>query len=196
MSDREIIPWRVLSKQTALDASPWVTCWVETVELASGQVYDDFYTIEMRDYAIVFALTDSGEVVAERNYRHGAGQICTVLPAGFIDDGEAPLDAAKRELREETGYEARDWRPLGSYVVDGNRGCGRMHAFLARGAALTAHTELDEMEQIEVQLLPLRDMADMLYRGEVKTLATAATAGMALHILAEDAKTAPGEVRA
>jgi len=188
LTDREIVPWRVLSQKPALDASPWVRCWVETVELPTGKVYDDFYTIELPDYAIVFAVTDSGDVVAERNYRHGARDVCLVLPAGIINKGEEPLAAAKRELGEETGYEAGDWQPLGSYVVDGNRGCGRMYAFLARGARRAQAQELDKMEQIEVQLLPVRDLSDMLFRGEIRTLATAAATGMALNVLSREAR--------
>ena len=186
----------MLSREVALDASPWVRCWVETVELPTGKVYDDFYTVEMRDFAIVFALTDANEIVAERNYRHGLGDIATVLPAGFIDDGEEPEAAARRELREETGYEASDWRWLGKYVMDGNRGCGHMHAFMARGARPSAHQELDEMEQIQVQLLPLQRLSDMLLNGEVKTIATAAATGMALHVLAQEEKSALRKVPA
>jgi ADP-ribose pyrophosphatase len=196
LTDTEIIPWRVLSREIALDASPWLRCWVETVQLPTGKVYDDFYTVEMRDFAIVFALTDAYEVVAERNYRHGLGEVATVLPAGFIDDGEAPLHAAQRELREETGYEASQWRSLGSYVLDGNRGCGHMHAFLARGARAASHQELDEMEQIQVELLPLQRLSDMLLNGEVKTIATAAATGMALHVLAQEDKSPAGKVHA
>jgi ADP-ribose pyrophosphatase len=190
LTDTEIVPWQVLSREVALDASPWLRCWVETVKLPTGKVYDDFYTVEMRDFAIVFALTDDGNVVAERNYRHGLGEVATVLPAGFIDDGEAPLAAAQRELREETGYEASDWRPLGRYVLDGNRGCGHMHAFLARQARQAGRQELDEMEQIQVELLPLERLSDMLLNGEIRTIATAAATGMALHVMAHE-KTPP-----
>jgi ADP-ribose pyrophosphatase len=196
LSDIEITPWRVLSREVALDASPWLRCWVETVQLPTGKTYDDFYTVEMRDFAIVFALTDANEVVAERNYRHGLGEIATVLPAGFIDDGEEPLHAAQRELREETGYEASDWRDLGTYVLDGNRGCGHMHAFMARHARRAFHQELDDMEQIEVELLPIQRLSDMLLNREVKTIATAAATGMALHVLAQDEKSAIGKVHA
>jgi len=196
LTDTEIVPWRVLSREVALDASPWLRCWVETVQLPTGKTYDDFYTVEMRDFAIVFALTGDNEVVAERNYRHGLGEVAIVLPAGFIDDGEAPLHAAQRELREETGYEASEWRDLGTYVLDGNRGCGHMHAFMARGARAATQQELDEMEQIQVELLPLARLSEMLLNREVKTIATAAATGMALHVLAQEEKTASGRVHA
>jgi len=196
LTETEIVPWRVLSREIALDASPWLRCWVETVQLPTGKAYDDFYTVEMRDFAIVFALTDANQVVAERNYRHGLRDVALVLPAGFVDDGEEPLHAAQRELREETGYEASSWRDLGSYVMDGNRGCGHMHAFMARGAHPTSHQELDEMEQITVELLPVESLSRMLLNREVKTIATAAAAGMALHVLAQEEKTAIGRVHA
>ena len=186
----------MLSREVALDASPWLRCWVETVQLPTGKTYDDFYTVEMRDFAIVFALTDDNKVVAERNYRHGLGEIALVLPAGFVDDGEDPLHAAQRELREETGYEATNWRDLGTYVLDGNRGCGHMHAFMAHSAHQASHQELDEMEQIQVELLPLERLSQMLLNREIKTIATAAAAGMALHVLAQEEKTAIGRVHA
>jgi hypothetical protein len=71
-----------------------------------------------------------------------------------------------------------------------------MHAFMARGARAVSHQDLDEMEQIQIELLPLERVSNMLLDREVKTIATAAAAGMALHVLAQQEKNATGRVPA
>lgn len=173
----------MLSRELALDASPWLRCWVETVQLPTGKTVEGFYKLRLPDYAVIFALTDADQVVFERSYRHGVGKVCTVLPAGMLEEGELPEAAARRELMEETGYEATTWQALGSYVVDSNRGCCEMHAFLARGARLAGAQQLDDMEEIQVELLDRQQVSRMLLAGEFKTLATASTAGLALNAL-------------
>jgi ADP-ribose pyrophosphatase len=179
MEEPQSKDWQTLSRRLAFDASPWLRHWVETVKLPTGEVATDFHTVESREFAVVLALTSDGLVVGERQYRHGVGEVCFVLPAGYLEQSEGPLAAAQRELLEETGYQADEWRALGSYVVDGNRGCGRMHAFLAREARRATEQTLDRLEQIDIELRPLNDLLRMLANGEIKTLPTAATLGLA-----------------
>ena len=57
MTDTEIVPWRVLSRELALDASPWLRCWVETVQLPTGKTVEGFYKLRLPDYAVIFAIT-------------------------------------------------------------------------------------------------------------------------------------------
>lgn len=94
-----------------------------------------------------------------------------MLPAGLIEPGEEPLTCARRELLEETGYTASDWRSLGTYVVDGNRGCGRAHVFEARGARSVSKPRTDEMEPLEVRLATPAELVEALAAGEMVALA-------------------------
>ena len=103
----------------------------------------------------ILPLTDDGEVILERQYRYAVRQILTEIPAGKLDaPGEDPLEAAKRELREETGATAREMIPLGDYYGSPAILGERIRMFLARGLTF-GETEFDEDEFLEVFRLPL-----------------------------------------
>ncbi|WP_263353949.1 NUDIX hydrolase [Acidicapsa acidisoli] len=113
-------------------------------------------------------------IVIERQYRHAAGQFLWELPAGKLDAGEAPLDGAKRELAEETGYQARKWSSLFFYYASPGFLGESMNVFLAEGlVAGDAHPEEDE--HIDFRLAKLSDVLDMVDKGKIidgKTLTT------------------------
>jgi ADP-ribose pyrophosphatase len=155
---------------------------MERVELPDGRIVDEYPWVKTREFAIVVAVTPDGGVVLERSYKHGPRRVATSLPAGFLEDGEAPIDAARRELREETGYEADEWKSLGSFTVDGNYGVSVEHAFLARGARRVsgpAGSGHDDLEEIELLTLPLRQAIALIAQGEVAQLSSAAALALA-----------------
>lgn len=173
------LPWETLARREVLDRRPWLRVWSEDVLLPDGRVIEDFSTIEMPDYAMVVALTDDGLVVAERNYKHGPRRVGLHLPAGYLEPGEDPLAAARRELLEETGYAAERWATLGSFAIDGNRGGGTGHFFLAHGARLVAPPDAGDPEEIAVELLPLDALLAATRNGEINVLSVAAAIGLA-----------------
>lgn len=95
--------WEVL-KNEYLFKRPWLTVRKDSVKIPSGEVNDEFYVLEYPDWVNVIAITDESRFVLEKQYRHGLGKTCYEIPAGVIEEGESPLEAAKRELQEETGY--------------------------------------------------------------------------------------------
>ncbi len=181
--------WDVLERECLADASPWLRLIREKVRLEDGKVIDDYYTIEEPDFAVVFAVTSQGEVVAIWHYKHGPGRINLGLPAGYVKEGEEPLAAAQRELLEETGFSAPSWRHLGSFSVHGNRGCGKAHVYLAMSSVKTSDPVVDDLEEIRVELVPLGTVREHLQNGDVATLGAAA--GMALGMAFLD-RTGPG----
>ena len=91
----------------------------------------------------------------------------------------------KRELREETGFEADRWVPLGRYVVDPNYGCGVMHAFIAHGARKVTEPDSGDLEEQELLVLSFADAIARLESGEIVQLSTAAALGLAAIALGE-----------
>ena len=84
--------------------APWLKVAKEKCELPNGKVIDDFYTLWQPDWVLILARTTEGKWVMTEQYRHGTGKIALEFPAGIIDKGETPEEAALRELQEECGY--------------------------------------------------------------------------------------------
>ena len=172
--------WRTLARRELYAAPPWITVSVETVRLPDGRVVPDYHQIQLSEYASVVALTTDGRVILQRQYRHGLRRVSLLVPGGMVEKGEPPLRAARRELLEETGYRARRWRRLGTFVPNSNYGCGRAHVFLARDARPVAAPASGDLEEVETVLLSPAAVRRMLRRGEVASLSTAAALAIAL----------------
>jgi ADP-ribose pyrophosphatase len=172
--------WRWLSQTTLLNVPPWLEVVRESVELPDGRRLDDYYSVKMPSYVVVVALTADGMLVAERHYRPALRKVSVTVPAGYLVEGEDPLNGAQRELREETGYEASLWTSLGEFVVDGNRGCGTAHFFLAQQARRVADPDGRDLAEMMVELIEPAAFLASLRSGGPHELATAAALGLAL----------------
>ena len=148
--------------------------------MPDGRVRDGFHRIDLPNFAVVVPVTSDRRFVMIREYKPAVDRVSLNTPAGGLGPGEAPLDGARRELVEETGYTAERWRALGSFVVDGNAGCGRAHLFLALDAVRSTAPRLDETEEIEVVLLEEAVLRRALEAGEITMLPAAAAVGLAL----------------
>lgn len=178
-NDTNAQDWRVRRRSQVLNADPWLRVWREDLELPDGREVDRFFTIEMPDYVVIVATTTDDRILTLRGYKHGPRRVCTSLPAGFIEVGEAPLDAARRELLEETGYTADRWESLGSFVNDGNRGGGSGHLFLARGARLVAEPNSGDLERVTVERFSLAELLHAAANGDIGDIPNAAALGLA-----------------
>lgn len=126
-------------------------------------------------------------IVLERQYRHAANQYLWELPAGKLDAGEEPVDGAKRELEEETGYRAKKWKPLVEYFASPGFLGESMKVFLAEGLiAGEAHPEEDE--QIEFRLVKLSDLVKMIEKGGIKDGKTLTTILLYKRLLGKKSK--------
>lgn len=186
-------PWRVLASRPLVERPPWLSVWEEDVELPDGQRIHGYLRARGRDYAMIFALLADGTAPLVHQYKHGTGGTALDLPAGYLDAGETPLAAAQRELHEETGLVADHWRPLGRLVIDTNRGSDRAHLYLALGARRDGAAHLDPTEALEVSYHSPADLLEMVRRGEIDTLASAAGIMLAADSLAQPVTAGGGE---
>jgi ADP-ribose pyrophosphatase len=120
--------------------------------LPSG-VEQDLLVVEHPGAVAIAPVTAAGELVLVRQYRHAAREVLLELPAGRLEPGESPLEAARRELREETGRTAGRWRDLASFLTAPGFCSERIHLFEARELALVPRRP-DPDEDLEVVILP------------------------------------------
>jgi ADP-ribose pyrophosphatase len=137
------------------------------LEDGAGKPRGEAFTVRCNDWCNVVALTPADEVVLVWQYRFGSEALSLEIPGGVIDAGERPEAAARRELREETGYEADDLELL--LVVEPNPAIqnNRCFTYLARGARKTASTGFDAQEELETALLAAAHVPDLLDAGQV-----------------------------
>lgn len=173
-------PWKTRARRTLLAHSKFLTVESHEVELPDGTVIADWPWLVTPDYVIVVAVTEGGEFLCFRQTKYAVEGETLAPPGGYLEPGEDPLAAARRELLEETGYEASAWQSLGSYAVDGNRGAGNAHLFLAVGARQIARPDADDLEEMQFVLLSRDEIEAALHSGAVKALPWAAALALAL----------------
>jgi ADP-ribose pyrophosphatase len=172
--------WTTLERRTLLSRGHWLTVEEHRVALPDGRTIDDWSWIIAPPYVTVIAVTSDSRVLCFRQYKYAVGGDSLAPIAGYIEPGEEPLDAARRELMEEAGYASDSWKDLGRYVVDSNRGAGVAHLLLARDARRVDVPDADDLEEQELLALSLDEFRTTVTEGGFKALSWIAVAALAL----------------
>ena len=138
----------------------------DRVRLPDGHESSREYIVH-QGAAVIIPVLDDGDLVFERQYRYPLGRVMLELPAGKIDPGEEALETAMRELREETGYSARQWRHLGVTHPCVGYSNERIEIFLAQGLVLDSKQDLDHGEFLDVSNLSLDAALLAVRNGEI-----------------------------
>ena len=126
-----------------------------------------FTILDVPDWVQVLPITDDGQAVLVSQFRLGTREISLELPGGVIEPGQTPLSAGQRELMEETGYQAANWRQSAAFRPNPAVQNNTAYFFVAEGAYPAGPTNFDENEDIELVLTPLDQLKAMISDGKI-----------------------------
>ena len=164
--NQTIKEWKVLESEY-LVRRPWLTARRDRLELPDGRIIPEYYVLEYPDWGNVIAITKDGQFVMERQYRHAARKISLELPCGVMEEGETPLEAAQRELLEETGFGGGQWKKLMELSPNPSAMSNTTHCFLAIGVEKIAEQHLDETEELSVLFMTKEEVKRMLNENQI-----------------------------
>lgn len=158
--------WKIKETEHVLD-SEYVKVDKDDVLLPHGREIKDFYKVTIKDCAAIVALKADGKMVLKKEYRHCYGEELIEIPAGVLEDGEDPLNVAKRELQKETGYRSDKWTYLGKTVESPAKFTNYIHIYLAEDCEKVSDQKLDYGEDIEVLEVGMDEAVEMIMDNEI-----------------------------
>lgn len=179
----ELKSWRTLHREMLLDRSPWMRIYSDDVELPDGRVIEGYLRLESPSYAMIVPVDREGKIGLIRSYKRGVDGIDIQPPAGIIEQGEPPLEAAQRELLEELGCTADEWKPLGAFVLGGNHGGGPAHFYLATRCVQVQEPDSGDLEEQQVLWLSQQEVLQRWANGTLQQIASTAALGLAFAYL-------------
>ena len=139
----------------------------KTLDAPGQTLTHPFYVLQAPEWINIIALTPDNSIVLVEQYRVGVDEVTLELPGGMVDKGEAPLEAAKRELLEETGYSSGSWEMIGKTSSNPAILSNFTHLYIASGCEKTAPQHTDGSEDIAVRVIPMDDFLHLVREGTV-----------------------------
>jgi len=161
-----VADWKLKSTKPLHDYRIFRTRSDTRVSPRTGKEHE-FYVLESPDWVNIVAVTDSQEIVLINQFRHGICGTVLEIPGGMIDEGEAPILSAERELLEETGYAANEFIEIGNVHPNPALFDNICYTFLAKSAKKIREPEFEGTEDIETILYPSKDIMELIQKGEI-----------------------------
>ena len=177
-NDSEDLTWEEISTEHIVQ-DEWIDFRRSAYRFPDGSVFEPYYSYSRRDYVVIVASDEDGKYICVRQFRQGIKEVTTEFPAGGIErtDGreygagrdsstsEDALQAAKRELLEETGYVSDDWRHLLTVPSNATIADNYAHIFAAKNCRKSGTQNLDETEFLNVRKYSADEIEKMIYDG-------------------------------
>lgn len=159
--------WKTLSSEY-LERHPFFTARKDRCLRDDGTIIDPYYVVELNTTATALPVTEDGQIILVKQYRHPIGEVIYETPGGFIDEGEDIAAGMQRELLEETGYAFTAIESLGK--VAGNPALLNNYTelFLATGGKKISGQQLDHNEEIEIVLVSMEELVQLLVTRQIK----------------------------
>lgn len=160
------LEWKQTNTETAVK-TPWSEVQQRSYVLPDGSKLEDYTILKEPDGVTIVAQTDGGKILLVKQYRPAPNGVRYDFPGGAIDQEEgSALEAAKRELLEETGYQSDDWTEIGKVEPAPHRLATSSHGFLAVNCRKVAEPKHEQTEFIEVELLTPAEIEKLIYSNE------------------------------
>lgn len=159
--------WETLSSKTIIK-DRWVHLRADECRMADGTMIAPFYVNEMPDFVVVTAVTEDGQFLMIRQYRHAVDKVILEIPAGCVEPGEDMQSAAGRELLEETGYASNQIHFLGKVAPNASSVSNYAWCYLALDAKKCAEQSLDDTEEITVELMTEEQIRSALRENHIE----------------------------
>ncbi|MCC2648664.1 MAG: pyrophosphohydrolase [Nitrososphaeraceae archaeon] len=161
--------WKVNSVKKAY-SSELIEIYEDTLDLEGKE---KIYIRGIRkDYSTIVPFVSKDEILVIKSYRHLVDSIQIEVPSGYIDEGETPKEAAIRELREETGYAAKDVVSIGHYTLDYSMFEQKGNLFVAYGIVKEGLQSLGIMEKIDIEIITIKEIKQLLFEGKILNAAS------------------------
>ncbi len=171
------LKWEEISTKHLI-RNEWIDFRESRFRFPDGTEYEPYYSYSRRDYTVIVASDTEGSYICVRQFRHGIREVTTEFPAGGIEreDGkeygghgdtsaEDALEAAKRELREETGYESDEWEHLITVPSNATIADNYAYVYTAKNCRRVSGQDLDDTEFLNVVRLKAEDIEKLIKEG-------------------------------
>ena len=166
--------WKCLNSKYLVD-SKWLKIRKDEVQLPNGTIMDDYFVIEKKNVALIVAMDKDKRVILKKEYRYAIDKELIEIPGGTYDnDSDNPLDVAKRELLEETGYKSDDWDFLGTLYDYPTKDTNTISLYAAKNVYKVAEQKLDISEDITFEFVPIKEALRMCMENEIQVSGTVA----------------------